>query len=172
MSHQAIFGIADSNAQARIIVEDVMEAGISIDDVSVVFPDLSGNKELAYQKNNKAPEGAAAGGSAGGLFGGVLGLLVGLGTLAIPGLGAFVAAGPLLGALSGAAVGAGVGGIVGALAGMGIPEYEAKLYEGRILKGNILIAVHVENGEEKSKVLEVFRRLDARDVSVSKETAA
>lgn len=167
----ALFCIADSNTQARLIIEDVTANGIPIDNVSVVFPDQSGNKELSYTKNNKAPEGVTAGAGAGGVVGGALGLLAGMGSLVIPGFGAFVAAGPVLAALSGAAVGATVGGLAGGFAGMGIPEYEAKLYEGRVLKGNILIAVHVDTADQQQRVLEIFKDLSARDISAAKETS-
>jgi hypothetical protein len=101
--------------------------------------------------------------------GGALGWLAGIGALAIPGVGPFIAAGPIMAALGGAAVGAAVGGITGALVGMGIPEYEAKRYEGKIKAGNILISVHSESAEESKRAKEIFEQAGAQDISATSE---
>ena len=141
---KAVFGIASTYVQAETIVEALKAEGFANTDISVLFPDQQGTRDFAHEKNTKAPEGAVAGAGSGGVVGGVLGWLAGIGSLAIPGVGPFVAAGPLMAALGGAAIGSTVGGLVGALVGMGIPEYEAKRYEGKLRDGNILISVHSE----------------------------
>src|ERR1700742_4582271 len=133
---KAIIGISDSSERAEAVLENLKAAGIRSDNVSVLLPDKSGTKDFAHEHNTKAPEGAVAGAGAGGALGGTLGLLAGIGALPIRGLGPFIAAGPLMAALSGAAAGAAVGGLTGALVGMGIPEMEAKQYEGKIRGGN------------------------------------
>lgn len=136
---KAIFCIAKNTDQAEIIVNNLKLAGFSNNDISVLFPDKTTSKDFAHEKHTKAPEGAAIGGTVGLSIGAVLGLLAGIGSLAIPGVGPLIAAGPIMGALSGAAVGAATGGLTGALVGLGIPEYEAKRYEGKIKGGNVLI---------------------------------
>jgi len=166
---KAVFCIAKTQTQAEAIVDQLKMAGFSYDDISVLFPDKQGSKDFAHEHHTKAPEGAAAGAGAGGVVGGTLGLLAGIGSLAIPGVGPFIAAGPIMAALSGAAVGAAVGGIAGALIGLGIPEYEAKRYEGKIRKGNILISVHTEDSNEASRVKEIFEQNNAEDISSTKE---
>ena len=166
---KAVFCIAKTQTQAEAIVDQLKMAGFSYDDISVLFPDKQGSKDFAHEHHTKAPEGAAAGAGAGGLVGGTLGLLAGIGSLAIPGVGPFIAAGPIMAALSGAAVGAAVGGLTGALIGLGIPEYEAKRYEGKIRKGNILISVHTEDSNEASRVKEIFEQNNAEDISSTKE---
>jgi len=145
----AVFGIASTYEQAENIVTELKVAGFVTNDISVLFPDKKGTREFAHDKGTKAPEGAIAGAGAGGVIGGTIGLLAGIGALAIPGLGPFIAAGPIMATLSGMAAGATVGGVAGALIGLGVPEYQAKMYEGRLKDGNILIAVHTENGKEK-----------------------
>ncbi|MCE3225375.1 MAG: hypothetical protein K0S58_3555 [Nitrospira sp.] len=135
----AVFGIATTYSQAEVIVEALEGAGFANNDISVLLPDQEGTRDFAHEKNTKAPEGAITGAGTGGVVGGVFGWLVGIGSLVIPGVGPFVAAGPIMAALSGAAVGSAVGGLTGALVGMGIPEYEAKRYEGRLRNGNILM---------------------------------
>jgi hypothetical protein len=134
-----------------------------------LFPDRQGTRDFAHEQSTKAPEGATAGAGTGGVLGGALGWLVGAGALAIPGLGPFIAAGPILAALSGAAVGAAVGGVTGALVGMGIPEYEAKQYEGKIRGGNILVSVHTEDAEQRRLAKDVFERAGAKDVRTTGE---
>jgi len=166
---KAVFCIAKNQTQAEAIVDQLKMAGFSYDDISVLFPDKQGSKDFAHEHHTKAPEGAATGAGAGGVVGGTLGLLAGIGSLAIPGVGPFIAAGPIMAALSGAAVGAAVGGIAGALIGLGIPEYEAKRYEGKIRKGNILISVHTEDSNEAARVKEIFEQNNAEDIASTKE---
>jgi len=165
----AVFGIATSETQAGNIVSQLKSAGFSSNDVSVLFPDKVGTTDFAHEHHTKAPEGAAKGAGAGGMVGGALGWLAGIGTLAIPGLGPFIAAGPIMAALSGAAVGAAVGGLTGALIGMGIPEYEAKRYEARVKEGNILISAHVRDSQQKDLAKSVFEEAGAEDIHVTKE---
>lgn len=165
----AVFCIASSQAVANAIVSRLKSSGFSDDDISVLFPDKSGTRDFAHEQNTKAPEGAVAGAGAGGVVGGTLGLLAGIGLLAIPGIGPFIAAGPIIAALSGIAVGATVGGIAGALVGMGIPEIEAKRYEGKVKDGNILISVHTENADEVSNAKRIFEGERATDISVAGE---
>jgi len=171
MSKKAVFGIASSEAQAAGIANDLKVAGFSGNNISVLFPDKTGTRDFAHEQHTKAPEGAAAGAGTGGILGGGLGWLVGIGSLAIPGVGPFIAAGPIMAALGGAAVGAAVGGIAGALVGLGIPEYEAKQYEGKIRKGNILLSVHTEDGKEIERAKEIFKRNGAQDISYTGEAS-
>jgi len=166
---KAVFCIATSEFQAESIVNELKVAGFTDNDISVLFPDKTGTKDFAHEQHTKAPEGAVTGASTGGVLGGALGWLVGIGALAIPGVGPFIAAGPIMAALGGAAVGAAVGGIAGALVGMGIPEYEAKRYEGKIKAGNILISVHSENNDETKRAKEIFEQAGAQDISSSSE---
>jgi len=148
MSKKSVFCIATSRVQAEQIVDRLKSANFSNNDISALFPDKETNRDFAHEKNTKAPEGAVTGASTGGVLGGGLGWLVGIGALAIPGVGPFIAAGPIMAALSGAAIGAAAGGIAGGLIGLGIPELEAKRYEEKIKSGNILISVHTENSDE------------------------
>jgi hypothetical protein len=166
---KAVFCITKTEAQAIAIVDQLKAAGFSSNDISVLFPDKSGTKDFAHEQHTKAPEGAAAGAGTGGVLGGALGWLVGIGTLAIPGLGPFIAAGPIMAALSGAAAGAALGGLTGALIGLGIPEYEAKRYEGKIKEGNILISVHTEDSTERKRAKDIFERAGADDISYTEE---
>lgn len=169
MTNKAVYCIATSHVQANQIVDTLKTAGFSATDISVLFPDKSTTRDFAHEKSTKAPEGAVTGAGAGGLLGGALGWIVGIGALAIPGVGPFIAAGPILAALSGAAVGGAIGGITGALIGMGIPELEAKLYEGKIKDGNILISVHTENSDELAKAKGIFEAMNANDISSTGE---
>ena len=171
MAKKAVFGIVNSEQQAISIIEDLKSAGFSSNDISALFPDKQGTRDFAHEQNTKAPEGAAAGASAGGLLGGTLGWLAGIGALAIPGLGPFIAAGPIMGLLSGAAVGAATGGLTGALIGYGMPEVEAKRYEGKIRGGNILLSVHTEDGDEVSRVKEIMKRRNAQDIAYTGESS-
>jgi len=166
---KAVFGMAHTEAQAIRMVENLKAAGFSANDISVLFPDKHGTKDFAHEQHTKAPEGAATGAGTGGVLGGALGWLVGIGTLAIPGLGPFIAAGPIMAALSGAAAGAAVGGLTGALIGMGIPEYEAKRYEGKVREGNLLISVHTEDSEERARAKDIFTQGGAEDISYTEE---
>ena len=169
MSNKAVFCIAKTDSHAERIVTDLQASGISPSDISVLFPDRGGSRDFAHEHHTKAPEGTVAGASTGGVAGGALGLLAGIGALAIPGAGPFIAAGPIMAALSGAAIGATVGGIAGALIGLGMPEYEAKAYEEKIKGGNILIAVHTRDSDEVKRVKEVFKDADAEDIGTSRE---
>jgi len=169
MSKKSVFCIARDEAQACNIVDNLKSAAFSNNDISVLLPDKTSTREFAHEKGTKAPEGAITGAGTGGVLGGVLGWLAGIGALAIPGLGPFVAAGPIMAALSGGAIGATAGGIIGALIGMGIPEYEAKRYEARLREGRILIAVHSENSDETKRAKDIFERAGAEDISTSGE---
>ena len=171
MAAKAVFGIATSESQAERIANDLKAAGFVGNDISVLFPDKAGSRDFAHEQHTKAPEGAAAGAGTGGVLGGGLGWLIGIGSLAIPGVGPFIAAGPIMAALGGAAVGAAVGGLTGALVGLGIPEYEAKQYDGKIRKGNMLISVHTEDGKEVSRAKEIFKRDGAEDISYTGEAS-
>jgi hypothetical protein len=170
MAKKAVIGLVDNYQQAEATLASLRAAGFRDEDISVLFPDKQGTRDFAHEQHTKAPEGAAAGAGAGGAVGGTIGLLAGIGVLAIPGLGPFIAAGPLLAALSGAAAGATVGGITGALVGLGIPEIEAKQYEGKIKGGNVLMSVHCEDGEWKKRAREVLERHGARDIVTAGET--
>src|SRR5687767_13437538 len=170
-SNKAVIGIVATQPQAEMIVIELQRAGFRTDDISVLFPDTGATRDFAHEKNTKAPEGAVTGASAGGVLGGTLGLLAGIGALAIPGLGPFIAAGPIMAALSGAAAGAAVGGIAGALVGLGIPEVEAKAYEGKLKSGNILIAVSVATSEQVNRAKEILRREGADDISSTTEAS-
>src|SRR6185295_1267938 len=168
---RAVLCIVNQRAQAERIVEDLRGAGFQPGDISVLFPDKQGTKDFAHEQNTKAPEGAAAGAATGGLAGGGLGWLVGIGSLAIPGVGPFIAAGPILAALSGAAVGAAVGGLTGALVGMGIPELEAKRYEGKLQDGHVLISVHTTDMDERTVARRIFERAGGEDISYTTEAS-
>jgi hypothetical protein len=167
--NRAVFCIAKNTKQAENIVNDLNTAGFSTNDISVLFPDKSTTKDFAHEKNTKAPEGAAVGGTVGIGTGAALGWLAGIGSLAIPGVGPFIAAGPIMGALSGAAVGAAAGSLTGALIGVGIPEYEAKRYEGKINNGGALISVHADKSEAREQAKEIFERDGAEDISTTSE---
>ncbi len=169
----AVFGIYHTRNQAERAVDDLrLTAGFSNDDISVLLPDYQGSKDFAHEKNTKAPEGTTAGVTTGGAIGGTLGLLAGIGVLAIPGLGPFIAAGPIMGALAGLGVGGAVGGLIGALVGMGIPEYEAKRYEGRIKEGGVLLSVHCDTSDEITRAKDVLKQTGAQDISSSVEASA
>jgi hypothetical protein len=171
MSKTSVICIARSESQAIAIVDRLKTARFTSSDISVLFPDKSGTKDFAHEQNTKAPEGATTGGVTGGLLGGTLGWLVGIGALAIPGVGPFIAAGPIMAALGGAALGGAVGGITGALIGLGIPEYEAKRYEGKVKNGNILISVHTENSGQVKAAKEIFTASGAEDISSTGESS-
>lgn len=160
----AVFGFGSSISQASRIVDDLRAAGFAREHISVLFPRDAYAQALVYEEASKAPEGMAAGASAGGLFGGALGWLSGIGALAIPGIGPFIAAGPILAALSGAAVGATVGGITGGVVGLGIPEVEATEMERKIRAGEILVAVHVDTDEDRERATDILNGAGAADV--------
>src|ERR1700716_2134656 len=166
----AVFGIYSSYAQVESAVDALRAAGFRNTDISVLFPENVGSKDFGHEKGTKAPEGATTGAGTGALIGGGLGWLAGIGALAIPGLGPFIAAGPIMAALAGGAVGGAVGGIGGALIGMGIPEYEAKRYEGRVTKGGILLSVHSDDSAWAKRAKEVLERTGATDIASTGET--
>jgi hypothetical protein len=167
----SVFCIARSETIADSIVTRLRNGGFADNDISVLFPDKSTTHDFAHEKNTKAPEGATVGAGTGGVVGGTLGLLAGIGLLAIPGLGPFIAAGPIMASLSGIAVGATVGGIAGALVGMGIPELEAKRYEGKVKDGNILISVLTEDSGETADAMAIFDSEHATDVKTGTEAS-
>jgi hypothetical protein len=169
MSKKSVFCIATTHGQAERIVDQLKNANFSNNDISVLFPDKQTTRDFAHEKNTKAPEGIATGAGTGGVVGGALGWIAGIGALAIPGVGPFIAAGPIIAALSGAAVGAAVGGIAGGLIGLGIPELEAKRYEGKIKQGNLLISVHTENSDEITRAKEIFTKAGAEDICATGE---
>ena len=168
----AVFGIYRTATQAEQTVDRLLAAGFRNDDISVLLPDRKSSKDFAHEKNTKAPEGTTTGVTAGGVVGGTLGLLAGIGALAIPGVGPFIAAGPIMGALAGLGVGGAVGGLIGALVGMGIPEYEAKRYEGRIKEGGVLLSVHCDTSDEIKRAKSLLAQTGAEDISSSGEASA
>jgi hypothetical protein len=168
----AAFGIYSDRVQVEQGIDSLLAARFRKEDISVLFPDNEGTKDFAHQKNTKAPEGVTAGVGAGGAIGGTLGLLLGIGTLAIPGLGPFIAAGPIMAALAGMGVGGAVGGLFGALVGMGIPEYEAKRYDGRVRQGGILVSVHCDNSEWVGRAKDILKQTGAEDVASAGEAGS
>jgi hypothetical protein len=170
--NKSVFGIYSSRNSVESALTVLRDAGFPVTDVSVLLPENLGGREIATQKETKAPEGGTAGAGTGAVLGGALGWLVGIGALAIPGLGPFIAAGPIMAALAGAGVGGVVGGVTGALVGMGIPEYEAKRYEGRLQKGGILVSVHCDTSDEVNRAKDILNRTGAEDISSTKESSA
>jgi hypothetical protein len=168
----AVFGIYQNQASAEAAIDNLRSAGFRNTDISVLFPDNEGTKDLAISKATKAPEGATTGGISGGIIGGALGWLAGIGALAIPGIGPFIAAGPIVAVLSGVGVGGALGGLIGALTGLGVPEYEAKRFEGRIRKGGILLSVHCDNSDWVKRAKSMLEQTGADDISAAGEAAA
>jgi hypothetical protein len=168
----AVFGIYPDQTTVSEAVDALKRAGFRNTDISVLFPENMGSKDFGHEKHTKAPEGAVAGASSGAIIGGALGWLAGIGALAIPGIGPIIAAGPILGMLSGIGVGGTVGGFTGALIGVGIPEYEAKRYEGRIRNGGILLSVHSDNSDWAKRAKEVLEHTGAGDIATSGEAKA
>src|SRR5499425_3105102 len=168
----AVFGIYPTYGAVDGAVESLRASGFRNTDISVLFPENVGTKDFAHEKGTKAPEGAATGAGTGAVIGGVLGWLAGIGAIAIPGVGPFIAAGPIMGALAGVGVGGAVGGLTGSLVGVGIPEYEAKRYEGRLKKGGILVSVHCDNSEWTRRAKNILERTGAEDVSSTGESSA
>ncbi|HEY4370602.1 MAG TPA: hypothetical protein VGN52_01585 [Burkholderiales bacterium] len=166
---RALYCIARTSAQAERIITELKQVGFLGDDISVLLADKGGTRDFAHEHNTKAPEGAVAGGVAGMGAGAVLGWLAGIGTLTIPGVGPFLAAGPVMAALSAAAVGTAAGGVIGALAGVGIPEYEAKLFEGKLRAGNILISAHTEDSKQRRRAREIFQAAGAENIASAAE---
>jgi hypothetical protein len=167
----AVFGLYPNVERAERAVDELVRASFASDDVSVLLADNQGSKDFAHEKQTKAPEGTTTGVAAGGTIGGTLGLLAGIGALAIPGVGPFIAAGPIMGALAGIGVGGAVGGLVGALVGMGIPEYEAKRYEGRVKAGGVLLSVHCDTSEDITRAKDILKRTGAGDIASAGEEA-
>lgn len=170
MANTAVFGIYANTTGAERAIEDMKAAGFRNADISVLLPENVGTKDLAFVKSTKAPEGTAAGVASGAVIGGALGWLLGVGALAIPGLGPFIAAGPIMAALSGVGVGGALGGLTGALVGMGIPEYEAKRYEGLVKDGGILVSVHADDSKWTKLAKEIFERTGASNISSTGES--
>lgn len=168
----AVYGIYSNRLMVEKAVVELKDAGFRHSDISVLFPAGGDTHEFAVDKQTKAPEGTATGAGTGAVVGGALGWLVGIGSLAIPGLGPFIAAGPIMAVLAGAGAGGLVGGIAGALIGMGIPEYEANLYEGRIKKGGILLSLHADDSEWKKNGKEILERTGAEDIGSKGESTA
>ena len=158
-------------SQTDSIIRNLQAAGFSGNDISVLMADKEGTRDFAHEHNTKAPEGAASGAGAGAVLGAGMGWLAGIGALAIPGLGLFIAAGPIMAALGGAAVGGTVGGLSGALIGMGIPEFEAKRYVGKVKSGSCLISVHSEDSNETRRAEDIFERAGAQDITTAGEVA-
>jgi len=166
------FGIYSTRAGVENGADALMKAGFASSDISVLLPEsLGGTKEMGTEKATKAPEGTAAGVTTGGMIGGALGVLAGVGLLAIPGLGPFIAAGPIMAGLAGLGVGGAVGGVTGALIGAGIPEFEAKRYEGRLQHGGILLSVHCDTSEEVKRAKDVLKATGAEDVTSTGEAS-
>jgi tetrahydromethanopterin S-methyltransferase subunit C len=168
----AVFGIYPSGEHAERAVDTLITAGFANNAISVLLADTSSTKEFAHVKETKAPEGTAAGVTTGGVIGGTLGVLAGLGALAIPGVGPFIAAGPIMAGLAGLGVGGAVGGLVGALVGMGIPEYEAKRYEGRVKDGGTLLSVHCDTSAQIGRAKELLKSTGAEDISSTGESTS
>ena len=168
----AVFGIYGTRAAAEQGVDALLVSRFRAEDISVLLPENMGTKDFAHEKHTKAPEGTVTGAGAGAVIGGTLGLLAGIGALAIPGIGPFIAAGPIMGALAGMGTGGVVGGFVGALVGMGIPEYEAKRYEGMVREGGVLISVHCDDSDWVKRCKEILERTGAHDISSTGESGA
>jgi Protein of unknown function (DUF3341) len=168
----AVFGIYSDYATVENAVDRLQAGGFRNTDISVLFPENVGTKDFAVAKGTKAPEGTATGATTGAVLGGGLGWLAGIGALAIPGLGPFIAAGPIVAALAGVGVGGAIGGVTGALIGMGIPEYEAKRYEGRVKSGGILLSVHSDNSEWTKRAKKILEDTGAEDIASTGEASA
>jgi hypothetical protein len=169
MAHTAVYGIYSTRQDAEMAIDAMRSAGFRAEDISVLFPDNEGTKDIGHEKHTKAPEKATAGAAIAGIAGGALGWLAGIGALAIPGLGPFIAAGPIMAALAGVGAGSVVGGLAGALVGAGIPEYEAKRYEGRIRNGGILLSVHCDSEIMIGRAKELMRHTGGQDIAAAEE---
>lgn len=172
MSDKSVFGIYSSRASAETAVDRLKAGGFANSDISILFPGDANARELAHEKNTKAPEGAATGAGTGAVIGGALGWLAGIGALAIPGVGPFIAAGPIIAALAGAGVGGAAGGITGGLIGLGLPEYEAKRYAGRVEKGGILLSVHARDNDASKRAKSILEATGAEDIAAASEAKA
>lgn len=172
MSNISVYGLFASTREIERAAEHLRDAGFRTPDISILLPYNEGSKDLCTQNSTKAPEGASAGASAGAVLGGALGLLAGIGALAIPGVGAFIAAGPIMGLLAGAGAGGVMGGVTGALIGLGLPEYEAKRYAGRVARGGLLMSVHCDDAEWQKRAKNILSQEGAEDISSSHEATA
>jgi hypothetical protein len=168
----AVFGILRSREAVEEAVGALQHAGFRSTDISVLLPENEGTKDLAHERHTKAPEGAAAGGVTGGAIGGILGGLIGAGLISIPGLGPLLVAGPIIAALTGMGSGSVVGGIIGALVGLGMPEYEAKRYEGRIKLGGLLLSVHCDDSHWVKRAREILEYIGAEEIAATSEAPA
>lgn len=168
----SVFGIFQDRQHLESTIDELRIGGFRSVDVSVLLPENYGNKDLAHEKSSKAPEGAATGAASGVVLGGALGWLAGVGLLAIPGIGPFIAAGPIMATLAGAGAGAAVGGVTGSLIGFGIPEYEAKRYEGRVKEGGLLLSVHCDNSEWADRAKTILKKCGGDDISSTSEASA
>ena len=168
----AVFGIYPTGESAERAVDSLIAAGFANSSISVLLPDSRSTSEFAHEKETKAPEGATAGVTTGGVIGGTLGVLAGVGALAIPGIGPFIAAGPIMAGLAGLGVGGALGGLVGALVGMGIPEYEAKRYEGRVKGGGTLLSVHCDTSDQISRAKDLLKGTGAEDIASTAEASS
>jgi hypothetical protein len=168
----AVFGIYRTKPEVEEAVQALKNADFRATDISVLFSENLGTKDFAVEKHTKLPEGSSAGAGTGAVIGGVLGWLTGIGALVIPGIGPFIAAGPIVSLLAGLGAGGVIGGVTGALVGMGIPEYEAKRYEGRIKEGGILLSVHTDNADWKKRAMEILKRTGAMDIGAEGEARA
>lgn len=168
----AVFGIYGTVTQAEQAADRLIASGFSNQDISVLMADKETSRQFAHEKNTKAPEGTTTGVTTGGVIGGTLGVLAGIGALAIPGVGPLIAAGPIMAGLAGLGVGGAVGGLIGGLVGMGIPEYEAKRYEGRVKDGGVLLSAHCDSSDEVSRAKDILKATGAEDISSAGEKAA
>jgi len=171
-SNTSVYALFNTRSHLDDGLTRIRDAGFRAEDISVLLPENLGSKDLGVEKATKSPEGATAGGAAGAVAGGVLGWLVGIGALAIPGVGPFIAAGPIMAALAGMGAGAAVGGVSGGLIGLGMPEYEAQRYEGRVKAGGILVSIHCDSSEWVTRAKEVLEAAGAEDISSSGEASA
>jgi hypothetical protein len=163
----AVYGIYSSRQHAEEAIESMRAAGFRVEDISVMLPDNLGSKDFGHERHTKAPEAATAGAAAAGVLGGALGWLIGIGALAIPGVGPFIAAGPIMSALAGLGAGTVLGGLSGALVGLGIPEYEAKRYEGRIRSGGVLLSVHCSDDHWVTRAKEMLKHTGGDDIAAA-----
>ena len=168
----AVFGIYTLLSSADNATDTLVRSGFAPTDISALLPENLGFRQIGTEKATKAPEGTAMGAGSGAVLGGALGLLAGIGALAIPGVGPLIAAGPIMAALAGIGVGGTVGGFTGALIGFGIPEFEAKRYEGRVQKGGILLSVHCETSEEIKRAKEIMKNTGAEDICSTGESSS
>lgn len=171
MSKNAVFCLTNSRDCADRIIDRLHFSGFPYSEISVLLPETDLEHDILHVKSSKASEGVTTGATTGGIVGGAIALLVGVGALAIPGIGMFIAAGPIMAALSGAALGAATGGIVGGLIGLGIPEIEAKIYDAKLRVGHFLISVHTQNSDEVERAKAIYTVEGAEEISTLREAA-